>query len=163
MKKIPDTNGMYSATADGKIYSHHRNKTTEKVQVKDKNGYMRISMYYDGKKFSPTVHSLIIKTFVGSKPFEKANINHKDGNKENNSVGNLEYCTYKENHNHAITMGLRSPQGEGNGRSVLTDEQVVDMRSRFDSGRSLAMLARDYNISTSQCIRLCYREQRRYI
>lgn len=163
MKLIPNTNGRYSATEDGRIFSHLHGKTREKKQVKDNNGYMRISMYYSGLIKHATVHSLIMKTFVGDKPFEKATINHIDGNKSNNSLSNLEYCTYKENHAHAIKTGLRNTVGESNGRVVLSDEQVVDMRNRFDSGRSLAMLARDYNISTSQCIRICYREQRQYI
>lgn len=163
MKLIPNTGDMYSATIDGKIYSHHNGKVKEKAQIIDKNGYHRISMYCGEHKTSPTVHSLIMKTFCGDKPYAKANINHIDGNKSNNHIDNLEYCTYKENHAHAIKLGLRNPKGEGNGRCVLTDEDVVDMRSRFDSGRSLAMLARDYNISTSQCIRLCYREQRQYL
>jgi hypothetical protein len=104
-----------------------------------------------------------MRAFVGDKPFPKANINHIDGDKNNNSLSNLEYCTYKENHAHAIASGLRNPVGEGNGRSKLTKEKVIVIRHLYDIGNSPRVIANLFMIGYTQSYRVCKREQWKHV
>lgn len=57
-------------------------------------------------KFSITVHRLVAKTFIGIDSETDKQVNHKDGNKSNNCVWNLEWCTASENMRHAYASGL---------------------------------------------------------
>ena len=93
----------YEASIDG----HIRNKKTKKVlkEFVGKDGYVRTK--FDGK--TRLVHRVIAFAFVASdvnSPF----INHKDGNKQNNSVDNLEWCNQSENIKHAWETGLSTKE-----------------------------------------------------
>lgn len=68
----------------------------EPRQVKDKDGYCRIK--YHGKWLR--VHRLVADAFIPN-PDKKPNVNHRDGVKDNNNVHNLEWCTHRENYEHA--------------------------------------------------------------
>lgn len=72
-----------------------------------KDNYQRITLMKDGKKKRYMAHRLIAFTFL---PLDKENpvVNHKDGNKSNNNVNNLEWCTASENMQHADRTGLRN-------------------------------------------------------
>lgn len=163
MKIIPNTNDCYSATEDGKIFSHNGGKTVEKIQFTNGAGYKSVGIYDKGKQRRFYVHQLVMRTFVGDKPFLKANINHIDGDKNNNSISNLEYCTYKENHAHAIQNGLRNPVGEGNGRAKLTKEKVIVMRHLYDIGNPSNTIARLFGIGYTQSTRVCKRVQWKHV
>jgi len=70
------------------------------------NGYLRITTSIDGKQKAISSHRLISTCWI--KNIEnKPQVNHKDGNKLNNNVDNLEWCTAKENTNHALKTGLQ--------------------------------------------------------
>lgn len=71
--------------------------------------YMKLTIKLKGKKINLKVHRLIALAFIPN-PSNSPYINHKDGNKLNNAVENLEWCTAKENVHHAIKNGL-FPQG----------------------------------------------------
>lgn len=68
-------------------------------QYKDKNGYMKVALYRDRKQFRLQVHRLVAEEFIPN-PEAKPQVNHIDGNKENNAVKNLEWCTLSENQIH---------------------------------------------------------------
>lgn len=73
----------------------------------DQDGYPVVSVITDdGYTKTIPVHRLVALTFLDN-PENKPTVNHIDGNKKNNHVSNLEWATYKENNNHAITTGLR--------------------------------------------------------
>ena len=69
---------------------------------KHSKGYRVVSL---GRGYQRTVHSLVATAFIGPRP-EGFEINHKDGDKTNNRVGNLEYMTHGDNQKHAIATGL---------------------------------------------------------
>jgi len=70
-----------------------------------KSGYKYVSIWIDAKFKNVTIHRLVAKAFI-SNPLNKPVVNHKDGNKLNNNINNLEWVTYKENTAHAIKTKL---------------------------------------------------------
>jgi hypothetical protein len=102
MKLIPiENNKNYYADRLGNIYSKNYNRTGVIKKLKpgiDGCGYSGIIIY--GKRY--LVHRLIAITYIKNK-HNKRTVNHKDGNKSNNSVDNLEWMTYSENALHAYS------------------------------------------------------------
>ena len=90
----------YSVSDDGLV----RNDKTCKIlkPAKTYNGYLRI--YINKKNYR--VHRLVANAFIEN-PFNYPQVNHKDGNKENNKASNLEWCNAKQNINHAYNKGLK--------------------------------------------------------
>ena len=74
----------------------------------DKYGYLYVRLSIDGNSKHRTIHRLVAETFLPNKQ-NLPQINHKDGNKKNNKVSNLEWCTQKHNMQHAIKTGLWKP------------------------------------------------------
>ncbi len=75
------------------------------------------------------VHRLVAEAFLPN-PEGRVNVNHKDGNKLNNHVLNLEWATPAENNSHAYATGLQ-PSGEDNPRSKLTNEDATNIRESY--------------------------------
>lgn len=97
------------------------------------NGYLRVVLFKDGKRNHFLVHRLVAEAFIPN-PDNKPQINHIDGNKFNNYVGNLEWTTAHENTQHSYDTGLQiAPQGEGNYKAKLTTEQVEYVRNNPDN------------------------------
>ena len=94
--------GIYTIYSDGRVYS---NKSKKFIKPHIENGYYRIGLYIDGKPKTYKLHRLIGECFI-EKPEGKNQINHKDCNKLNNDVSNLEWCNNSENQLHAYQNGL---------------------------------------------------------
>ena len=77
-------------------------------------GYLRVKLSQDGKRYRLLIHRLVLKSFKPNEDLNKTECNHKDGNKENNYVENLEWCTRSDNMKHAFKIGLRNFKGENN-------------------------------------------------
>jgi hypothetical protein len=74
-----------------------------------KNGYLTIMLYQEpGKRKTLTIHRLVCQTFIEN-PDNKPMVNHINGNKTDNRVKNLEWCTLSENMQHAIKNNLKGP------------------------------------------------------
>ena len=120
----------------------------------DESGYLsfNIGASKDGKRFetTPRIHRLVALAFIPN-PNNLPEVNHKDGNKLNNCVTNLEWVTGYDNIHHAWETGLVTGlKGENNGRSKLTDDQVKEIKEKYTGKRGqIANLAREYNVSWS--------------
>jgi hypothetical protein len=105
-----------------------------------------------GKLKIKTIHRLVAIAFIPN-PENKPQVNHIDGNKANNSVDNLEWCTSSENLKHAHETGLKkSPKFETNPNAKLTKKEVTDMRNRYVKScrvNGSAALAKEYGIAPS--------------
>lgn len=97
--------GKYEVTEDGLVYS---NVGTRKALIgkTTKEGYRMVVLTVNNKKIYKNVHRLVAENFLPN-PENKPEINHKDGDKLNNKVSNLEWCTSSENQEHARDMGLQ--------------------------------------------------------
>ena len=114
----------YEISEEGAI----RNTKTGRIvkQFRGKDGYLRTQIA--GKTMC--VHRLVALTFIPAE-IGKDHVNHKDGDKSNNHVVNLEWCTRNENMIHAYRMGLKSSRGTKNGRSKLTESDVIYIREHY--------------------------------
>lgn len=119
-------------------------------QGRNHKGYPIVSMYYkennEYKLKTKSVHRIVAETFIyNDNPKIKNQVNHIDGNKENNTVENLEWCTNQENKKHAIDNGLVAYQkGEKHGSVILNNKQVINI---YTSDESRLYMAEKYNIS----------------
>lgn len=112
-KDIVGYEGLYQVSNLGRVKSLPRATTNGKilkVQVNRLNKYCYVALCRDNKKMFKRVHILVANAFLGANP-NKLQVNHIDGNKENNNVYNLEYCTQSENMKHAYLTGLEKPKG----------------------------------------------------
>lgn len=103
-KEIKGFEGRYSVSTLGSI----RNDKTNKVLSPSvyNNGYRRVSFRESGLIHYFLVHRLVADAFIDNTE-NKRTVNHKDGNKLNNNVSNLEWATDKEQQRHAIDFNLR--------------------------------------------------------
>lgn len=94
----------------------------------DRRGYVRVSLTKDNEQKHKTLHRLLAIQFIPN-PNNLPQVNHKDGNKKNNNLSNLEWCNNSHNIKHAIKMGLiKSYRGMNARNRKLTKEQVLEIR-----------------------------------
>lgn len=117
----------YYATDDGHIYSEHLKRNIS--EYFDKDGYKKVRLSNgDGSRKVFSVHRLILETFEPRPDSANLQVNHIDGDKTNNKLSNLEWCTCKENINHAYNLGLYSNIGDNNnGDHTLNSSQVLEI------------------------------------
>ena len=102
-KPIDEYNGYYSISNLGRI--KNINGTIMKTRIR-KDGYEVVSLRNKSKYKIEYIHILVAKSFI-QRPTEKTEVNHIDANKSNNIVSNLEWVTRRENHLHAVALGLK--------------------------------------------------------
>lgn len=84
------------------------NKKTGRIlrACKNNSGYPTVNLYDNGNRISTSIHRIVAETFLGCEN-ENMEVNHKDGNKDNNRPENLEWMTRGENESHAYRNGLK--------------------------------------------------------
>ena len=112
-KPIKGYEGLYEVSNLGRVKSlnryHHRHENILKNKI-TKDGYYETTLVKNGKSKFIRSHRLVALTFIDN-PLNKTEVNHKDGNKLNNFVGNLEWVTSSENQLHAYRTGLQKVSG----------------------------------------------------
>jgi hypothetical protein len=152
-KTIENTKGKYQISSFGNVRLVYGVNSFKNLKIKynytytkepnDYNGYAHISIRFDefGSKVIG-IHRLVAAMFIPN-PNNYNVVNHKDGNKLNNHVENLEWCTQKENIQHAINTGLR----KGNLKPIIITEIKSGERFEFKSISEAEKLLGMKNIS----------------
>lgn len=140
-EKIKDVDGFeekYSVTTLGRVWNIRKNKWMG--QSKTKSGYYYVTLSKDGKNYKIKVHRLVGKSFIDN-PQNKPQINHINGKKSDNRVSNLEWCTARENMQHAGDTGL-------NKTFKLTYEMKMAIcLLKHSLGYRQNLIARRFNVS----------------
>lgn len=117
----------YEVSYDG----HIRNSRTKRIlhEYVGKDGYLRTQ--FAGK--TRLIHRTVANVYLEN-PNGLPEVNHVDGNKLNNSVDNLEWCSRNDNLKHAYDKGLRTAKGSKNARAKLTEKDVKYIRKHYVPG-----------------------------
>jgi hypothetical protein len=99
-------NPNYQVSNTGRVRRNGHNKD-KAVRVAN-DGYLKTDLYMDGKRKTKRINRIVAQAFIPN-PENKPEVNHKDGNKLNNNVSNLEWNTKPENVKHAWENGLAKP------------------------------------------------------
>lgn len=156
-KDIFGYEGLYQVSNFGNVRSLDRavwcspsaTRGSYKMKVKGRalnfsksvDGYLRVALSKNSKSATTPVHRLVASHFIPN-PGMLDQVNHIDGDKTNNYVDNLEWCTQVENARHAVKHGLFHPHNE---REVIgTDANGNEFRfkSAAEAGRTLSIDAR---------------------
>lgn len=105
-KPIPETAGVYEISSTGLVRKRVGEKTALLAAHADRKGYFRVRFTVNGVRKTKKVHRLVALAFLPN-PEDKPEVNHKDGNKQNNCADNLEWVTPSENSLHAYQNGLK--------------------------------------------------------
>ncbi len=136
-KKYYNTN--YSVSDEGLV----RNDKTQKLLTQSmQQDYKFVTFNIDGKQKRMRVHRLVAELFIDN-PLNKPYVNHKDGNRSNNNVNNLEWVTPSENTQHAVKTGLfksgvAKPVNQYNldGELMMTYESATEASRQTDTPQS---------------------------
>ena len=147
MKDIRNYENMYAVTEDGRVWSYKSNKFLKQTLLN--RGYLQVELYNNGvgKKF--LIHRLVAEAYLPN-PDNLPQVNHKDENKQNNSVENLEWCTEKENDNY----GNRN---KNIARANATAVRCVELDRIFES---ISEAARELNLCKSNICRCLKKHSR---
>lgn len=162
-KGVPNYEGMYQVSNSGRVRSLDRyvdtgiiNSTKRFIKgidlkfKSDKDGYHFIGLKKNQKAKYLRVHRLVALVFIDN-PYNKPQVNHINGIKNDNRVENLEWCTLSENRQHAYDTGLqngKSRQGVRNNFAKLDKGRVVKIRRLYSAGDfTQKEIANKFNVS----------------
>lgn len=147
-KFLPEVKDRYYINQKGELFT---NDGKDKMKDATKNGYVKNCLTLkDGKQKFYFRHRLVMICFAYRDDYEDFQVNHIDGNKLNNSLENLEWCTNQENRIHAVKIGLAaSLKGEENPASKLLETQVIDIIHDLLNHVPYSQICQKYNCSKS--------------
>lgn len=146
-------NDAYEVSNFGRIRNIKNNRILITSLSSKKRGYPQIKMYIGSKLTAQKIHKLVMISFKSEEYFEGAVINHKDCDKLNNKLENLEWCTASENQKHAYDNNLLNIKpGIDHNISKLNSNQVRKIRILYKSETtSMKDLSTMFNVS-ERCI-----------
>lgn len=156
-RDVPGYENYYQVSDLGRVRSLDRREKVGKstrlrrgrviTPVMDRLGYLTLGLWANSDRERWTVHRLVMLAFVGPSDLQ---VNHKNGNKTDNRLENLEYVTCQENMEHRDRVLGMSSRGERSGKAVMTDAAVIRLRSLYATGlHSHRELAAMFGISKS--------------
>lgn len=151
----------YKISNDGFVYSEKTSRVLNKIN--NSSGYYHICLTSNGKMQYQLLHRLIAQAFIPN-PYNKPFINHIDGNKKNNKIGNLEWVTNKENIRHAFEIGLMNGKPSTRKKQIIqidkdTNKVICEYNSQLEASKKLNI----HPGSLSQCLNGKYKTSGGYI
>lgn len=141
MKQIKNT--QYYISEDGRVYN---SKTRKYLSGSlDKDGYRRFRL----NGINVSFHRMLMETFNPVENMSELEVNHINGNKDDNTLENLEWSTRKENMKHLVSSGLSEKcanKGIQNGRAKLNEENVLEIKKLLRSGLSYSKIAEKFGV-----------------
>ena len=153
--EVDGSNGEYLVNEYGDVRSlkNHGDRILKKRISRD--GYVWYILQINGKGKTMRANRLVANAFIPN-PDGKPTVNHKDGNKKNNYVSNLEWATREEQMAHAYKHHLKRPmRGVLQKKHSLTEEEVREIRRVYKSHSKeygMIALAKKYSVSISTII-----------
>lgn len=156
-KNIYGYEGLYKISDKGRVKSLKRTRigkgggiypVDEKIlkNRKTPNGYLQCCLLKNGLKKFISIHRLVATHFIYN-PENKPQVNHKNGIKHDNNVGNLEWATQSENQKHAYKKGLQKHQfGEKRYCSKLTEKDVIEIKKKIKKGKKVKNISKEYGV-----------------
>ena len=125
----------YKVSSLGKIYS----KRKELKQRLNRDGYLEVTVGKKENRTTMRVHRIILMAFDPRDNMEDLEVNHKDYNRTNNKLENLEWITHLQNVRYSSDNGNYKDNSSGckNGRAKYTEEEVIYMRKLYDEGNTV--------------------------
>ena len=133
----------YAVTREGRVYSLYSKKFLSENKINA--GYKAATLCDNGFRKEELVHRLVAKAFIPN-PLNLPCVNHIDGDKLNNNVSNLEWCTHQENTQHAMETGLRRKEVINEYRNV-PDHIAVQICEMLEEGSRNKDICEMFNIS----------------
>ena len=150
MKDIKGYEGLYAVTSCGKIWSYKNEKFLKPGVYK--KGYLYVNLWKDGGFKTKQIHRLVAEAYIPN-PDNLPQVNHKDENKANNCLQNLEWCDCKYNNNY----GTRN---ERHKKSILQ----FDLNGNFVKEWSCATdVGREAQTNICKCLKGKYKQAYGYI
>ncbi len=189
-KDIKKYEGLYQVSNLGRIKRiRFINNVTNKPQERiisvnkiDNLGYRTTCLCKNNKRKYKRVHRLVAETFI-SNPNNLPCVNHIDGNKTNNTISNLEWCTHSQNTSHALSNGLIDNAkhriavknnmkiaheyckkhhlygGEHHHNAKLKEKDVIEIKRIYKNQEMLIkQIALTYGVSTSTISRIIHKK-----
>ena len=125
------------------------------------NAYYQAYLHKNSTVKNHLVHRLVATHFIGNIS-KGLVINHKNGNKHDNNVSNLEIVTQQQNIDHSMRTGLFTAIGENHYAAKLTDQDVVEIRQKYAQGCiSQRALADMYGVKQSTVFKIVHYQRRK--
>lgn len=153
-KDIQGYEGLYQISNTGKVKNIIRNSIL-KPGI-GTTGYYLVILCKNKVKKTSKVHRLVAKAFIEN-PDNLPFVNHKDSNRLNNHISNLEWCDNSGNMQHCFNKGrgkIPVMNGTKNVNAKLNDELVIEMRRKFSNGVLRVRIAEEYGLSISTVCRV---------
>lgn len=149
-KDIEDFEGVYEVSNIGNIRRVGKDLPLKPLPLKNK--YMRVDLSKNGIAIHKSVHRLVAQAFIAN-PLNLSSVNHKDLDKSNNSVDNLEWCSCKQNSEHASNND-RFLSEEEHHSNILTRKEVLDLVTISKSGMSSRAVGRLFGVSKTTVLNI---------
>jgi len=162
-KPIPDFE-MYEISSLGRVRRATNCRASKKGRIlkngATSTGYLQVSLVKKNT-YTRLVHRLVALAFLGEPPTPKHHVNHKDGDRQNARLSNLEYCTARENLIHSIEVLGHRRDGEHLGSVKLTNQDVLAIHDALMRGVAPSKIIAEFGVSETQLYRIKKRKTRK--
>jgi hypothetical protein len=146
----------YFVSSDGEVISTRRNRVKRMARTPYHNGYLASVISFGSKELGRRfrvigIHRLVATAWISPPPSPESVVNHKNGDKADNRVENLEWTTMLGNRRHSIyVLGRGDFRGEAASTAKLKTADVQEIRKLLRRGGGLGEIARKYGVTRSQ-------------